>query len=193
MTVDLDWPLMRNNFTREDLDAAIAILQQDDPILTQSSEVERFEEEWSRWLGSKYSVYVSSGTAANYVTMAALRNRLGGGEIVVPTLTWVSDIAAVLFSGFEPVFVDIDRRTLGMDVGQVIDRLGPRTRAVFLTHILGYNALTQELLAELRARNIALIEDTCESHGATFEGRKLGTFGLASNFSFYYAHHMSTV
>jgi CDP-6-deoxy-D-xylo-4-hexulose-3-dehydrase len=193
VTVDLDWPLMRNNFTREDLDAAIVILQRDDPILTQSSEVERFEEEWSRWLGTKHSVYVSSGTAANYVTMAALRQRFGSGEIVVPTLTWVSDIASVLFAGFDPVFVDIDRRTLGMDVGQVIDRIGPRTRAVFLTHILGYNALTPALLEELRARGIALIEDTCESHGATFGGRKLGTFGLASNFSFYYAHHMSTV
>jgi CDP-6-deoxy-D-xylo-4-hexulose-3-dehydrase len=61
-----------------------------------------------------------------------------------------------------------------------------------LTHILGYNALNQTLLDELRARNIPLIEDTCESHGATFKERKLGTFGLVSNFSFYYAHHMST-
>ena len=191
--MDLDWPLMRNNIVREDLDAAIEILRRDDPILTQSVEVERFETAWSEWLGVKHSVFVNSGSSANFITMAALRARFGEGEIIVPTLTWVSDIASVLAARFEPVFVDIDRRTLGMDPAQVIDRLSPRTRAVFLTHVLGYNALTAGLRDELARRGIALIEDTCESYGATFEGRKLGTFGLASNFSFYYAHHMSTV
>jgi CDP-6-deoxy-D-xylo-4-hexulose-3-dehydrase len=64
---------------------------------------------------------------------------------------------------------------------------------VFLTHVLGYNALTPRLLEELRRRRVPLLEDVCESHGATFAGRKLGTFGLASNFSFYYAHHLSTI
>jgi CDP-6-deoxy-D-xylo-4-hexulose-3-dehydrase len=111
----------------------------------------------------------------------------------VPTITWVSDIAAVLHCGFTPVFVDVDPRTLGMDNAQVLDRITPRTRAVFLTHVLGYNALTRPLLDELARRGVPLIEDVCESHGATFEGRKLGTFGLASNFSFYYAHHLSTI
>jgi CDP-6-deoxy-D-xylo-4-hexulose-3-dehydrase len=84
-------------------------------------------------------------------------------------------------------------RTLGMSEDEVLRKIGPKTRAVFLTHILGYNALTQKLLDALRERNIPLIEDVCESHGATFGGRKLGSFGLASNFSFYYAHHMSTI
>ena len=111
----------------------------------------------------------------------------------MPTLTWVSDIAAVLHAGFKPVFVDIDPRTLGMDNAQVLEKVTPRTRAVFLTHVLGYNALSDELLDGLASRGIPLIEDVCESHGATFEGRKLGTFGLASNFSFYYAHHLSTI
>src|SRR5206468_484474 len=100
---------------------------------------------------------------------------------------------AVLQCGFTPVFVDIDPRTLGMDNRVIVDKLSARTRAVLLTHILGYNALTQPLLDELRARKIPLLEDVCESHGATFAGRKLGTFGLASNFSFYYAHHLSTI
>ena len=116
-----------------------------------------------------------------------------GGEIIVPTITWVSDIAAVLHCGFEPVFVDIDPRTLGMDNDQVLAKITSHTRAVFLTHVLGYNALSRHLLDELKERGITLLEDVCESHGATFEGRKLGTFGLASNFSFYYAHHLSTI
>jgi CDP-6-deoxy-D-xylo-4-hexulose-3-dehydrase len=125
--------------------------------------------------------------------MAAMRETRGTGEVIVPTLTWVSDIASVLQCGFEPIFVDIDPRTLGMDTEEVLKRITTRTRAVFLTHVLGYNALNDQLLLELQKRNIPLIEDVCESYGATHKGRKLGTFGLLSNFSFYYAHHMSTI
>ncbi|MEG3882600.1 DegT/DnrJ/EryC1/StrS aminotransferase family protein [Microcoleus sp. herbarium19] len=190
---NLKIPLMQNNITRADLDAAIAFLQQDDPILTQSQQVRAFEKEWSEWLGVKYSVFVNSGSSANQVTMCALRETYGVGEVIVPTLTWVSDIASVIQAGLKPVFVDINPRTLGMDIDQVIEKITPQTKAVFLTHVLGYNALNQRLLDELEARNIPLIEDVCESYGATFQGRKLGAFGLMSNFSFYYAHHMSTI
>lgn len=188
------WPLMKNNITRADLDAVRALLDQDDPVLTQSRNVRALEEEWSAWLGVRHSVLVNSGSSANLLTLAALKALHGpGGEVIVPTLTWVSDIASVLHCGFDPVFVDIDPRTLGMDHEQILARLTPRTRAVFLTHVLGYNALGWRLLDELAARGIPLIEDVCESHGATFQGRKLGSFGLASNFSFYYAHHLSTI
>lgn len=189
----LDWPLMKNNIVRDDLDAVCALLRQDDPVLTQSTHVRAFEREWSEWLGVRHSVFVNSGSSANLLTLAALKELHGGGEIILPTITWVSDIAAALHCGFQPVFVDIEPRTLGMDPRQVLERLTERTRAVFLTHVLGYNALTRELLDELRQRDIPLLEDACESHGATFQGRKLGTFGLASNFSFYYAHHLSTI
>ncbi len=188
-----DWPLMKNNIARADLDAVISFLRQDDPILTQSKNVAAFEEEWSKWLGVRHSVFVNSGSSANQITMAAIRERFGGGEIIVPTLTWISDIASVLQNGFTPIFVDIDPRTLGMDTKQVVKKISRKTRAVFLTHVLGYNALDNYLLTELRKRKIPLIEDVCESHGATFKGQKLGSFGFASNFSFYYAHHMSTI
>lgn len=184
---------MDDNITRGDLDAVIAYLQQPQPRLTHGEQVRTFEREWSEWLGVKYSVLVNSGASANLLTLAALRELHGGGEIIVPPLTWVSDIASVLQSGFEPVFVDIDRRTLGMDAEQVLQEITRDTRAVFLTHILGYNALTQRLLDELAARGIPLIEDCCESHGATFNSRKVGSFGRVSNFSFYFAHHMSTI
>ena len=190
---NLDWPLMRNNILRQDLDAVCDLLRQEDPILTQSRHVRAFEQEWSDWLGVKHSVFVNSGSSANLVTLAALKELYGGGEVIVPTLTWVSDIASVLHCGFTPVFVDIDRRTLGMDNAQVIEKITSRTRAVFLTHVLGYNGAGEQLLRELRRRGIPLLEDVCESHGATFKGRKLGTLGVASNFSFYYAHHLSTV
>jgi len=189
----LDWPLMSDNITRADLDAVIRFLHQDNPILTQSKEVEAFEREWSRWLGVKHSVFVNSGSSANLITIAALKHTFGEGEIIVPTLTWVSDIASVLHCGMKPVFVDINPRTLGMDLDQVLAKITPATKAVFLTHILGYNGLTESFVEELKSRGIALIEDVCESHGATMNGRKCGTFGLISNFSFYYAHHLSTI
>lgn len=190
---NLDWPLMKNNISRADLAGVIDFLRQDDLVLTQSNQVQEFEREWSGWLGVKHSVFVNSGSSANLLTIAALREHYGLGEIIVPTLTWISDIASVIQCGFKPVFVDIDRRTLGMDNAQVALKITPQTKAVFLTHVLGYNALSQSLLDELAARRIPLIEDACESYGATFDGRKLGTFGLMSDFSFYYAHHLTTV
>jgi CDP-6-deoxy-D-xylo-4-hexulose-3-dehydrase len=187
------WPLMSNNITRSDLDALMAFLQDGEPILTQSRQVQAFEREWSEWLGVKHSVFVNSGASANLITIAAIKHTFGEGEIIVPTLTWVSDVASVLHCGMKPVFVDINPRTLGMDLEQVLAKITGETKAVFLTHVLGYNAMTEDFVGELKSRNIPLIEDVCESHGATMKGRKLGTFGLVSNFSFYYAHHLSTI
>src|SRR5262245_6413467 len=117
----IDWPLMKNKIAREDLNAVCELLQQEDPILTQSKNVRAFEEEWSRWLGVSYSVFVNSGSSANLVTLAALKELHGaGGEVIVPSITWVSDISAVLHCGFTPVFVDIDPRTLGMDNAEIL-------------------------------------------------------------------------
>lgn len=188
----LNWPLMDNNITREDLDVLIEFLR-GLPRLTQSDNVREFEQEWSKWLSVKYSVYVNSGASANLITMTVLKHLYGSGEIIVPTITWVSDIASVLQNGFSPVFVDINPRNLCMDDEQVIAKLTDKTKAVFLTHVQGFNGLTDRLLAKLKELNIPLIEDVCESHGAMFKGKKLGSFGLISNFSFYFAHHMSTV
>ena len=191
--INLDWPLMRNNISRSDLDAVIEFLSQDNPMLTQSNHVETFEKDWSDWIGTKHSVFVNSGSSANLITMSTLKEFCGLGEIIVPTLTWVSDIASVIQCGFKPVFVDVNPKTLGMIDRQIIEKINRDTKAVFLTHVLGYNALTCLLLEELQLRSIPLIEDVCESYGATFGGQNLGTFGLMSNFSFYYSHHLSTI
>lgn len=188
----LKWPLMADNITREDRSVLIRFLRQS-TILAQSRHVRAFEAEWSHWLGVKHSVLVNSGSSANLATMAVLREVAGLGEIIVPTLTWVSDIASVIQCGFKPVFVDINPKTLGMNEEQVISKLSKDTKAVFLTHILGYNALSQKLLKTLAQEKIPLIEDACESHGATFQNRKVGSFGLMSNFSFYFAHHLTTI
>ena len=190
----MKFPLMRNNIVREDLDAVIEHLKQPDPILTHGANVRAFESEWSRWLGVKHSVFVNSGASANLLTMALLKIRHPeGGEVITPPLGWVSDVASVLQNGFTPVFADIDPSTLAMDARQILRKITPKTRAVFLTHVQGFDGLTDELVRELERRKVPLIEDVCESHGATHGGRRLGSVGWISNFSFYYAHHMSTI
>ena len=190
---EIKWPLMKNNISRSDLDVLINYLQQDDPKLTHGPLVRKFEEEWSKWLGVKHSVMLNSGASANDLTMMALRELKGAGEVIVPPLTWISDISSVLRAGMDPVFVDIDPDSLALDPQLVFDAITPNTKAVFLTHILGFDGLTDELIEGLRKRDVLLIEDVCESHGATHSGQKVGSFGWASNFSFYYAHHMTTI
>jgi CDP-6-deoxy-D-xylo-4-hexulose-3-dehydrase len=190
----IKFPLMRNNILREDLDAVIDHLKQDDPILTNGPNIRAFESEWSKWLGVKYSVFVNSGASANLLTMAILKIRHPeGGEVVVPPLAWVSDVASVLQNGFTPVFADIDPETLAMDPKEILNKITPKTKAVFLTHVQGFNGLTDDLVSELDKRGIPLIEDVCESHGAKHNGTRLGSVGWISNFSYYYAHHMSTI
>jgi len=186
-------PLMQNNISREDLDTVIEFLKKEDPVLTQSENVKKFESEWSNWLGVKHSVFVNSGASANFITLAIFKEMVGSGEIIVPSLTWISDIASVINAGFTPRFIDLDPRTLSMDCEKILESLSEHTKAVFVTHVQGFCGISDNLIKELERRNIPLIEDVCESHGASFNGKKLGTYGLVSNFSFYYAHHMSTI
>lgn len=189
----IDIPLMKNNIRRNDLDALVEYLRNPAPRLTQGERVEHFESAWSRWLGVPYSVFVNSGSSANLITMAALKHIHGEGEVIVPALTWSSDVSSVIHAGLKPVFVDADPKNLGMNVDYILKKITRKTRAVFLTHVLGFNALSADLLSDLKDLNVILIEDVCESHGATFNGKRLGSYGMASNFSYYFAHHMSTI
>ena len=187
-------PLMDDNINREDVNSIIDFLNQDPiPKLTNGPKVVEFEKQWSEWVGVKHSLFVNSGASANELTMLALKYMYGDGEVIVPPLTWISDISSVLFAGFRPVFVDVNFDNLSFDLNKLKEAITPRTRAIFLTHVLGINGLTDELLKLCKDKNILLIEDVCESHGTTFKGKKVGSFGYASNFSFYFAHHMSTI
>ena len=161
--------LMNNNFTNEDISEVKKFLKNKNTILTQSKKVEEFEKKWSKWLGVRYSTFVNSGSSANFITISMLKvlnKNKEKNEIIVPTLTWVSDINSIIMNGFKPVFVDIDLTTLSMSQKQVISKLNKKTLAVFVTHAQGFNGLSDKLLAELKKRNIPLIEDVCESHGA---------------------------
>ena len=186
---------MSDNINRVDVDCLIEFLQQEPvPRLTNGPKVMEFEKAWSEWLGVKHSVFVNSGTAANELSMLALKNLYPeGGDIIIPPLTWISDVNSVLFAGFNPVFVDINLNNLSFDLDQLEKSITENTRAIFVTHVLGLNALSDRLLKLCVDNNILLIEDVCESHGATHNDIKLGSIGFASNFSFYFAHHMSTI
>ena len=184
---------MHDNFTDRDINAVISLLNKKGRRLTQHNLVKKFEKAWSKWLGVKYSVFVNSGSSANLLTLNILRILKGQGEVIVPTLTWVSDISSVLHNNLKPVFVDINPRNLCMSEKDIIKKVNKKTIAVFLSHIQGFNGLSSRLINFLKKRKIMLIEDVCESHGAKFKNLKLGTYGKISNFSFYYAHHMSTI
>ena len=125
-----DFPLMAENITKEDLQNVIRFLETM-PRLTQSAKVREFEEAWSRYLGVKYSVFVNSGASANFITIGALKYLYGAGEIIVPPLTWVSDISSVLLHGFTPVFADIDPTHLGMAEENILKAITPRTKQFF--------------------------------------------------------------
>lgn len=188
-------PLMHNNFTQSDMQSVQKLLKKKNIVLTQSNKVREFEKKWSKWLGCKHSVFVNSGSSANYITLSILKELNKNNkknEIIVPTLTWVSDINSVILNGFKPVFVDINLTNLSMNVDEILKKINKKTLGVFITHAQGFNGLTDRLLKKLKEKKIILIEDVCESHGAK-HNRKLGTYGLISNFSFYYAHHLTTI
>ena len=187
---------MNNNYTNQDMAAVRNLLKNRNIILTQSKKVEEFEKKWSKWLKVKYSTFVNSGSSANYISISLLKiinKNKTKNEIIVPSLTWVSDVNSVIMNGFKPVFVDINLSNLSMNTKEVLKKINNKTLAVFITHAQGFNGLNDELINKLKQKKIHLIEDVCESHGAKFKNKKLGTYGLISNFSFYYAHHMTTI
>ncbi|MDC2963098.1 DegT/DnrJ/EryC1/StrS aminotransferase family protein [Prochlorococcus sp. AH-736-K15] len=194
---DFKHPLMRNNILKSDLSPVIDLLRSEEPKLTSGPKVEEFEKEWSEWLGCKYSVFVNSGSSANLLCLALLKEKYpDGGKVIVPPFTWSSDISSLIWMGFEPFFVDINLKTLGLDSKKVINNLQTLNdvRAIFITHAQGLNALDSELIEFIDKNEIFLIEDVCESHGVVLPNQmKAGSYGDLSCFSFYYAHHLSTI
>ena len=147
-------PLMDNNINLSDRNKIIQFVKTN-KIYTQSKKVREFEKRWSKWLGVKYSVFVNSGSSANFLSIKALKiinKNKTKNEIIVPTLTWVSDIVSVIESGYKPVFVDINPRTLSMDETQILKKINKKTLAVFITHAQGFNGLTKNLLKQLKKK-----------------------------------------
>ena len=130
----MKWPLMSNNISRDDANELIKFLSQDPlPVLTNSAKVKEFEKIWGEWLGVKHNVMVNSGSAANELSLLYLKYMFPeGGEVILPPLCWVSDVAAVLQNGFTPVFCDIKLSNLALDADEVEKKITSKTKAILL-------------------------------------------------------------
>lgn len=191
----LNWPLMKDCITVEDKSAMIEFIENAGRF-TNGPMVKKFEKEWSKWLGCKYSIYVSSGSTANTLLVAAMKEKYGfsnNDKVVVPCMTWVTNISPVMQLGFKPIFCDIDSSTFSFNINSLkkIAIEHPDIKAVFVSHLFGISADIDQYKEILP--NAVFIEDVCESHGATYKGKKCGTLSLGSTFSFYFGHHMTTV
>jgi CDP-6-deoxy-D-xylo-4-hexulose-3-dehydrase len=192
MNIDYKWPLINDNITISDRKVLSDFILSNER-LTNGKKVIEFENTWSKWLGTKRSVMVNSGTSGNYISIAIVKELLGIGEVIVPPLGWVSDISSVTQLGMTPVFVDISMDNLSITSENIKNAITDKTKAIVLVHCLGFNAINEEIIKIAKEKNILLIEDCCEAHGATFNGQKVGTFGDISIFSFYFGHHITTI
>jgi CDP-6-deoxy-D-xylo-4-hexulose-3-dehydrase len=187
------WPLINNNISYNDRKVLSDFILNTDRF-TNGPKVKQFEQEWSKWLGTKYSVMVGSGAAANYITTAIVREMKGQtGEVIVPPIGWVSDISSVINTGFTPVFVDVDLDTMAISYENIKNAINKNTKAIVLVHALGFNGINEKIIKLAKENDLLLIEDCCESHGATYQGKKVGSLGDMSCFSFYFGHHMTTI
>ena len=185
------WPLMQTAITDTDKKAMIDFIQSSDRY-TCGNMVKQFEDAWSEWLGCKYSLYVTSGSTANLLLMAAVKELYdipNGSKVLVPVCTWVTNVAPVFQVGLEPVFCDVDLERYSFDIDSLPNE---DIKIVFVTHLLGLNAPLEKL--KERYPNAIFLEDICESHGVKGpDGKKRGSSGTGSTFSFYYGHHMTTI
>ncbi len=187
------WPLMSNNILPNDKKVLINFINRSNKF-TNGPKVKEFEKKWSKWLGVKYSTFVNSGASANLISTHILKElNKSKKEIILPAFTWSSDVVSVINAGFKPVFVDINYENLALNEEIIKKKINKKTLAIFVTHAMGYIGLSKKLLNLIKNKKIYLLEDVCESHGAKLGAKKAGTFGLMSNFSFYYGHHMTTV
>jgi CDP-4-dehydro-6-deoxyglucose reductase, E1 len=186
------WPLINDNINIDDRKKLANFILKTNRF-TNGPKVKEFENLWSKWLGVKHSVFVNSGASANYIMAAILKEKMGLGEVIVPPIGWVSDIAPLVHMGMTPVFVDVSYENMAITYENIKNAITEKTVGIVLVHVLGFNAISKEIIALCNEKGIMLLEDCCESHGATFNGQKIGNFGDMSNFSFYFGHHMTTI
>ena len=187
--------LVKDTIDSYDIKKLISWLETN-PRLTKGDLNVKFEKEWSEWLGKKYSVFVNSGSSANLAALYSLllSGKLRNNKIIVPAVSWVTTVTPAVQFGMEPIMCECDEDNLGLNIEhlkQIIKEHDPSS--IILVHVLGFPNHMNEIVELCKEHDIRLIEDTCESIGSEYEGKKLGTFGDLSTFSFYFGHHMSTI
>lgn len=187
--------LVKNTISEEDISDLVNWLESGSR-LTKGDETVKFEKQWLEWLGVKHSVFVNSGSSANLAIVYALKvsGRLKNGKIIVPAVSWATTVSPVIQFGLEPILCDASKDNLGLDIDHLKELCEKeKPAAIILVHVLGLPCHMKEIVDICEKNNIILIEDACESVGSLYDNKKLGTFGLASSFSFYYGHHFSTI
>tara|TARA_R110000824_G_scaffold60853_5_gene162343 strand:+ start:8940 stop:10241 length:1302 start_codon:yes stop_codon:yes gene_type:complete len=189
------WPLMKDCITEKDKSAMIEFIKTAGRF-TNGPKVKEFESEWSSWLGCKYSLFVSSGSTANTLLVAGIKEKYNlevGDKVVVPCMTWVTNVSPIIQAGLTPIFCDVDPRTFSFDTTNLekISNEHDNIKAVFVSHLFGISADIDAYRKILP--DAVFIEDVCESYGASYKGKKCGTLVEGSTFSFYFGHHMTTV
>lgn len=194
------WPLMKETITLKDrLKMAKFILTSSK--LTNGPKVRQFEEEWSKWVGCDHSLYVSSGSTANFLLIAAVKemyNLKDGDKVLLPACTWMTNVAPIFQLGLQPIFCDVNLENFSFDPEDFdyVRKKHPDIKLIFLTHLLGFYANKQ--VVQDAFPNALILDDVCESHGvletdAPNPSSKVGSCGLGATFSFYFGHHMSTI
>jgi CDP-6-deoxy-D-xylo-4-hexulose-3-dehydrase len=193
---DNKYLLLDDAFSNEDIISGIKVLLSKQ--ITMSKITLNFEKLFSKFIKSKYSIMVNSGSSANLLAVFAALNPLRkhrfypGDEVILPAICWSTSLWPLVQAGLKPVFVDVDPLTLNMDCNEVLKKINKKTKVIMAVHVLG-NSTNMNLLTEVsKKKKIILIEDTCESLGSKYNGKYLGTFGDFGTFSFYYSHQITT-
>jgi CDP-4-dehydro-6-deoxyglucose reductase, E1 len=190
------YPLANSSWDHEEIAAMQAVI--DGGMFTMGPRVAEFERAFADFTGSRHCVMVNSGSSANLLMVAALRYRKQdplepGAEVIVPAVSWSTTYYPLYQYGLKLRFVDIDRATLNYDLGELAGAITPRTRAIMAVNLLGNPNDFGRISSIIAGRPIIVLEDNCESMGATLNGRQLGTFGLMGTFSSFFSHHISTM
>ena len=140
------WQLINDSITDSDKKALTDFINTPNQRFTQGEKVKEFEKAWSDWLGVKYSVFVNSGASANYIMTSIMKEIHGLGEVIVSPLGWVSDVAPLVNLGFTPVFVDVSMENMSITLDNIKAAVTDKTVGVCLVHVLGFNAITDEMV-----------------------------------------------
>ena len=196
MKNNLKYPLLDNAFSSADINIAIDVLRS--KKITMSKKTLEFEARFAKYVGAKYAVMVNSGSSANLLSVFASCNPLRknrfkrGDEAIIPSLCWSTSLWPLVQTGLKPVFTDVNTKSLNMNLEHFKKALSPKTKVVMVVHVLGNSGPIEEISKICKKRKIILIEDTCESLGATYNKKKLGTFGDFGTYSFYYSHQITS-
>ena len=187
--------LIQDTIDNQDIDNLIQWLQEY-PRLTKGPKTIEFESKWSKWIGSKYSVFVNSGSSANLLMLYALKvlNKMKNNKVCVPALCWATDLSPVLQFDLQPLLIDCNLDNLSVDLNHLEQMFQTEQPSVLLlVSVLGLSPDMDSIVELCKKYDVILLEDNCESQGTKFKGTKLGNFGLMSSFSTYFGHTMSTI